>query len=617
MVEVAQKPLRTLAPGTHPARPRLAQRALVFVASLFFLLTAFRAGWVHFETDFGNYYTAAVLVRTKQPLRKYYDWTWFARQMNFAGIEGHIGAYASQTPLTMLPLVPISGLPPQIAKRVWITTNLILLLITVFLLVRITALSVETVSLLAFCGFYSLRTNFLYGQYYVFLLFLLTLAYFLLVRGGSLASGCVAGIAFALKLYAGPLLLYFAALRNRKATAAMLATILCSSVLAISLFGWRDVEFYGTHILTRSLEGGSIDPYDAGNPAISTLLHRLLREEPELNPHPVADNPELFFFLRTFVNLAILIVITAAVSSAGIIKSHRGFSCFVVATLLLSTNVGSYTYIILLLPLALLWQESTSAERLGLLALYLLLTAPLPLGWLFPKLWLLVVLMWYAGRTYWRILPIRPIAALLIVAAGFAWLDARSRLRSYSQEPGRRFKNVAGQSGAVFSAFPVPLHSGLFFQSIARGHYVLAWFHNGRIENLFFGGQALHPRASTSDGPIIFDLMAHRTSTPVEFDPVHGMDSRPVATVAQESTEATTSPDGKWIAYTADSHGWEQVWIRPATGGSDTRLTGGNCSSTSPAWEPDSKAIIFASDCDRALGLPALYRAVVDVASNR
>ena len=616
MVEVAINPRRTLISGTRLARLRLAQRALIFVASLFFLLTAFRAGWIHFETDFGNYYTAAVLVRTKQPLRNYYDWTWFARQMNFAGIEGRIGAYASQTPLTMMPLVPISSLPPQIAKRVWLTVNLLLLLLTVYLLVRVTFMSVEMVSLLVFCGFYSLRTNFLYGQYYVFLLFLLTLAYFCLVRGGSVASGCVAGVAFALKLYAGPLLLYFAAIRNRKATAAMLATILCSCVLAISLFGWRDVEFYGTHVLTRSLEGGSIDPYDAGNPTISTLLHRLLREDPELNPHPVANNPELFFFLRTFANLAILIVITAAAGIRQTIKSDRGFACFIVATLLLSTNVASYTYVLLLLPVALLWRESTSSERLGLVVLYFLLAAPLPLGWLFPKLWLLVLLLWYAGRPYWRLLPIRPIAALLIVAACFAWLDARSRLRSYAQEPGRRFANAAGQNGVGFSSFPVPLHSGLFFQSIARGRYVLAWFHDDHTENLFFDGQALHPRASTSDGSIVFDLVAHRASTLMEFDPSRRIVRRASVAEVQVSSGAVTSPDGKWVAYTADSQGWEQVWIRPCAGGSATRLTGGKCSSASPAWEPDSKAIIFASDCDRGQGLPALYRAAVDVASN-
>jgi hypothetical protein len=38
-------------------------------------------------------------------------------------------------------------------------------------------------------------------------------------------------------------------------------------------------------------------------------------------------------------------------------------------------------------------------------------------------------------------------------------------------------------------------------------------------------------------------------------------------------------------------------------------LTGGNCNSSSPAWALDSESILFASDCGRAFGLPALYRA--------
>jgi Tol biopolymer transport system component len=40
-------------------------------------------------------------------------------------------------------------------------------------------------------------------------------------------------------------------------------------------------------------------------------------------------------------------------------------------------------------------------------------------------------------------------------------------------------------------------------------------------------------------------------------------------------------------------------------------LTGGNCNSSSPAWTLDSSSILFASDCGRAFGLPALYRAPV------
>src|SRR5215831_5263596 len=102
-------------------------RFVICVASFVFLLLPFRTAWNNLGTDFPNYYTAGRLVRHGEPLRNYYDWTWFARQMNYAGVE-RLGAYTPQTPLTMLPMVMLSGLPPLTAKRVWLVINLVLLL---------------------------------------------------------------------------------------------------------------------------------------------------------------------------------------------------------------------------------------------------------------------------------------------------------------------------------------------------------------------------------------------------------------------------------------------------------------------------------------------------------
>ena len=84
----------------------------------FVLFPAVRQGWTHVETDFPNYYTAAALARKHAPLRKFYDWTWFQRQMNYAGWEHQLGGYIPHSPLTMLPILPLAGLPPMTAKRV-------------------------------------------------------------------------------------------------------------------------------------------------------------------------------------------------------------------------------------------------------------------------------------------------------------------------------------------------------------------------------------------------------------------------------------------------------------------------------------------------------------------
>jgi Tol biopolymer transport system component len=69
------------------------------------------------------------------------------------------------------------------------------------------------------------------------------------------------------------------------------------------------------------------------------------------------------------------------------------------------------------------------------------------------------------------------------------------------------------------------------------------------------------------------------------------------------------SPNKKWIAFTEVRRGTTQIFLRPANGGEAIAMTGGNCNSSLPAWELDSKGIVFASDCGRGIGLTSLYRA--------
>src|ERR1700674_3703705 len=181
-------------------------RALAVLMFAVFLATSFRKGWTGNETDFPNYYTAAVLVSQGAPLREYYDWTWFQRQMNYAGIEHQLGAYLPQTPLTMLPIVPLAGFPVQIAKQIWLGVHLLFLAATLWMLSKATQIRIEYVAILMFLGYASLQSNFRLGQYYVFLLFLLALAFYCLYQGKPAASGFLCGLAFGLKLYGGPFL---------------------------------------------------------------------------------------------------------------------------------------------------------------------------------------------------------------------------------------------------------------------------------------------------------------------------------------------------------------------------------------------------------------------------
>ena len=588
-------------------------RGLALAAGAAFLATAFPAGWDRCETDFPNYYTAAVLVRQGAPLRNYYDWPWFQRQINYAGIERQLGGYIPQTPIAMLPILPLSGFPPQTAKRLWLICDLAFLGATIWLLSRVTRFGYAQLALLALAGWGALRINFLLGQYYVLLLFLLTLGFYWIERGWAFAGGLVMGIAFGLKLYGAPFFVFFALKRRWKAAAGMAAASVALGLLAIAIFGFQDVAYYVAQVLPRSLLGETIDPYNAGNNTLSTFLRRSFVMEPELNPHPFVNAPWAYFMLQGLVTVSILVFPLLMLRQSDRLK--RDFAWFMVALLLASPNTASYTFTLLLLPAALLLDETLMGESLVVLACYVLLTAPMPgrWAWLFPRVWLLVAIAAIVGRPYWLTLRWRTVLATAMLVTCVCGVTAADRIAAYRREPARQFERIALERGALYSSSPAVIRSGMVYDSMGAEHYVLRWMHNGRMDRFSFEGEALRPLALSPDGPIQFELVAHRASVLMLLDPSTGRVVPQTAPAADKPRDPLPSPDGKWLAYTVIRHGTRRIWLRRADRSWVGELTGGNCNSFSPAWELDSAAVYFASDCGRGLGLPALYRA--DLAS--
>src|SRR6202045_5550890 len=576
-----------------------------------FLATSFRNGWTRDETDFPNYYTAAVLVTHHAPLRDYYDWTWFQRQMNLAGIEHQLGAYLPQTPLTMLPIVPLAGFPVQTAKQIWLAFNLIFLAATLWMLSKATQIRIEYIAILMFLGYASLQSNFRLGQYYVFLLFLLTLAFYHLDRGRPAAAGFLCGIAFGLKLYGGPFLLYFLFKRNWKAVAGMVVAIAIAATTAIALFGWEDVHFYASQILPRSLEGEVIDPYSSGIGTLTNFLRHSLVMEGDLNPAPLWNAPAVFFFLRPFTAMLILSLTLFGLASEGKDFQRRGFAWFTIAIVLLSSNAASYTYILLLLPVVLLLEHATPKEKIFLIVSYIALNFFVLPEWqrFFPKLWILAALFFVEGREFWRSFSPKLVAAALAAAMLIAAVDAQRHMAVYVLEPGRNYQRIDLDRGTYLSTYPAVSSAGLFYQAMVRSGYVLRWLHDGQVEEFSFQGQVFHPVAPSFYGPLYLELVKNRASTTMTFDPTTKEIAPATSTPALPTEESVVSPDGNWVAFESAASGPKQIWVRDTMSGKVQLLAGGNCNNSSPAWEEGSHTLIFASDCGRGIGMPVLYRA--------
>ncbi len=636
--------------------------------------------WSNPSTDFPNYYTAAKLAREHQPLHLFYDWTWFQRQMHFAGIEDQLGGYIPQTPLALLPFAPLSLTDVVNARKIWLLLNCAFLALTLWLLSRMTRLNVAQLWLIAFLAGAGLRNNFLLGQYYVLLLALLTGGVYCMFQGRDRSAGALLGLAFVLKLYGGPMLLLAVVARRWRVAAAFLAVFFLAAAGGAVWFGVDETLRYCTSILPRSLAGETLNPFHPSNGTATTLLRRVFLKEAELNPDPAFENPFLFFACQTAFTLSVMCVLLA-----GKAITRRTVSWWLVGILLISTNTASYTFVLLILPIALLFDEMARYNRIVVIGILLLSGMPLrpEWSWLFPKLWLLLLLFSLTGypqlSTFKGKYAMAVAALVLIVSAGAGIRGARL----IRDEPAVRFQQVAFEPGAIYSNSPAASNTGLFYESINEGHYVIRNDRSG-FES---PGDTFHPAIPDSGSPVYAESVTRTVSSILRLDPAtrHGTalllgveePERPAVThdgdtlaflskgqlyvhrdgrsqpipilgqarsvsfapgddslvfaseqggvfyvgrtdLAGQSSEIvlrtkselaapSLSPDGRTLLFAMFRESKWQVWIKALDTGREHRVTGGNCNSFSPAWRSGTRQIVFASDCGRGLGLPALY----------
>jgi hypothetical protein len=474
----------------------LATAALLGAA--FFLWNAVRPAWTTPSSDFPNYYTAARLLEERQPLRHFYEWPWFQRQIARLGFGAQLGGYLPQTPLTMLPFLPVASMPPLAARRVWLIFNLAFLAAALYLISRITHFRFSAVWLIALCSYPALRSNVLLGQYYLLLLAMSSALAFCLVRGWDVGAGVISGCSAALKLYGAPFLLFFAAVRRNRAAGAMLLAILAATCVALLLFGWRDVEYFTRIILPRALSGETLDPYNPGNGSGATLFRRLLLVELELNPHPWLDSPALFTFIWTAFASSV-IAIPALASGARAVP----VAWWITATLLASPNTASYTFALLPLCAALVIAASPRRQWPLILAVNILIALPLWPAWrlLFPRFWLLLFAFLALGWPYMKRISTSRYAA---TALGILTLStAAAFLNANPNPPG---EPAIIQQGALYAGRPAPSSHGIFYESIGDERYELQVAQGNSFHVLRFPGNAFHPSVPDSGSPLYFDL---------------------------------------------------------------------------------------------------------------
>jgi Glycosyltransferase family 87/WD40-like Beta Propeller Repeat len=603
---------------------RICEWVLIALLSAHFGARTVPKAWQTLNTDFPNYYLTATLAHQHYDTSRVYDWIWIERQKDHRDIDQRVVGMVPITAFSTLVLYPLTGLSALAAKHCWLIFNFGLLLATLSLLRSITQLSWRRIILVAALSF-PLRVNFLFGQYYVLLLSMLTLACYLYLRQRRFLAGIMVGIAAGLKVFPILYLLYFFRKRDWKALAGGVAGGLFAAVVSLLAFGWQLNRTYLFQVLPATLRGEGLGPYSLQTASLSSLLHRLFVYEPQLNQHPAVNAAWLFAVFQPLLQMAVmapalLLAVPGDSSSptGGNSRLRLEWAAILLASLAISTSPASYLFTLLILPACVLLETLERKRPYTAIAILLPLYVAAGRwslidhgeeGWSallrVPRLYALILLcvLAYAllmrhqlrgssnrERGAWAV-------ALLVVVAFGIWSSLRHQRGLYDDYRWRT---------------PLPKEVLIAAHSAIQGNSVLfvALQGDGYHSAIETGGVTQFSAASHDD------LLAVSAAQGEVWVEQTGHESAVVSTVSTDAGKVVipqaespvASFDGRWLAFMREDHGRARVWMRALEqgnnpNGADKPVTPPELNVLEMSFLPSGE-LVFAADSG---GRPGLF----------
>ena len=527
------------------------------------------AAWKTLNTDFSNYYLTARLAREGSDTSRIYEWIWLERQKDHRDIKQRIISLVPITPVSTLAVWPLAAMPPLAAKRCWLVLNIILVVAIVALLRSLTELPLRRIVMVAALSV-PLNKNFLYGQYYVLLLFVLTLGCWSYVRQKRVLSGLLIGLGFGLKLFPILYLGYFLRKRDFKAFIGGVIGAVGSAIVSILVFGWQANRVLVNQVLPWALRGEGLDPYNLSSASITTLLHRLFIYEPQWNPNPSIHAPWLFAALlplaQTLLFAPSLLLATPDNSSPR--RLHLEWSAVLLGSLVISTLPAGYHFTLLILPVCLMW--NAAEERGGLAAIAALLFLYVAIG--YPG-WKTI-----GAMAPWALFSVPRLYVVILLCLFAYWL-----LTLQKQGAGRD-RDMWFWTGAFVLLMLSNTVSGLRHQSGLYADYQWRLPTPANMlqasgpatqndEILFTAMTPLGYRTATqsSDGVDIdsgeVDQLAVTATSVERWTEEVGAESTvasnvPGREVIRQAESPVVSPNGRWLAYLREEHGRNDIRLR-------------------------------------------------------
>jgi len=337
---------------------------------------------IYFEPhDFANYYFGASFLKEGKFSYQLYFPHIFNQQIETLGYKDIFSSYAPNTPFLALFFLPFALLSLIQAKIVFNIISLLLFLYSLQKLFGLYKIKHYYLFLIPVVFFIPLRNNFLFGQIYLLLFFLLTEGFLALKKESYLKMGLFWGIAIMLKVF--PFIL-FGLLLFKKQYKALITLGLCCFfllIISISINGIEVWEFYFKSVIIRSGNGEISRELVVGYQSIFMFLKQLFLSQ-----------DQLFSFLLLLIKLCLIVI--SYFFTKYETSDLKVFSFWIFLSILLSPYGSTYTSLLLIFLFIYYTKKQTSKYRKWFIIFLFLLISNIPLSYFvllpppfcFPKL---------------------------------------------------------------------------------------------------------------------------------------------------------------------------------------------------------------------------------------
>jgi hypothetical protein len=325
---------------------------------------------------FLGYYVGAETIKNGEPGTRLYDEKWFSTRVKEVSADQVTDIYLVNTPILAVAWLPLAHLPVNEARSMWVWLSVLWLAVAIGLVTTQLLSSAQLWGLAGITALFTLpapaREQFYSGQMYSFLLLLHVIGWRAYTRRQDATAGIALGLAIALKLSGWPIGLLMIAQRRWTAVGWSIAIGVGAAIVTLPWVGidaWQTLFSVAMPKVVR-WPAATLTAYQD----TTGFWQHWLRYDAKLNPNPIVNAP----ILASFLNLG-----TTAIACAALVVRRRpayvSFAAAVGLIELLSPVALQYHYILVLLPLVVLWHQALSLRSSG--ALWCALAATFLLAW--------------------------------------------------------------------------------------------------------------------------------------------------------------------------------------------------------------------------------------------